>query len=270
MKRFLNSLVLLLLLSLPVQAATLDRAVCSTADKSGGACSTTVLLESTNQEISKLYQGNALKIQSLTGTNNLAGATTPAATSLTDGEMRVITIVNENTGPVTYNDNSIGAIAVTTAGGSALGSGNLKAGYTYVLTYNGSGNKWIVLTPLGTGATSASNPFVTTSLTAALTDERVLTGGNCLTVTDGGSNSTATVAVASCSSANLASGVTDETGSGKVVFSTSPSLTTPAIGSAGMTFAGSSSGTATLKAPAVAGTAVITLPLTTEDRKSVV
>jgi hypothetical protein len=68
--------------------------------------------------------------------------------------------------------------------------------------------------------------------------------------------------------ANGGTGVTSSTGTGSVVLSsspsiTSPSLTTPAIGSAGADFAGSTSGTTTLKASAVAGTTTITMPATT-------
>ena len=65
------------------------------------------------------------------------------------------------------------------------------------------------------------------------------------------------------SSANLAAAVTDETGSGALVFATSPSLVTPTIGSAGANFSGSTSGTVTLLANAVAGTNTITLPAST-------
>ena len=62
------------------------------------------------------------------------------------------------------------------------------------------------------------------------------------------------------SSANLASAVTDETGSGALVFGTSPSLTTPIIGSAGFTLNGSTSGTTIVKANATAGGWTLTLP----------
>jgi hypothetical protein len=67
------------------------------------------------------------------------------------------------------------------------------------------------------------------------------------------------------SSSDLQSILSDETGSGAVVFGTSPSitsatLTTPTIGGAGVTFNGSSSGTAVLRAAAASGTTVLNLP----------
>jgi hypothetical protein len=69
--------------------------------------------------------------------------------------------------------------------------------------------------------------------------------------------------LATPSSANFAGAITDETGTGSVVLATSPTLVTPTIGVATATtvsYAGSTSGTATLAAPAVAGTTTITLP----------
>ena len=70
--------------------------------------------------------------------------------------------------------------------------------------------------------------------------------------------------LATPSSANFASAITDETGTGSVVLATSPTLVTPTLGVASATsvaFAGSTSGTATISAPAVAGTGTaITLP----------
>jgi len=72
-------------------------------------------------------------------------------------------------------------------------------------------------------------------------------------------------AFAATTSAELISVVSDETGSGALVFGTSPSitsatLTTPVIGGAGVTFNGSSSGTAVLRATAASGTTVLNLP----------
>lgn len=92
-----------------------------------------------------------------------------------------------------------------------------------------------------------------------------LTNGTGLPISTGVSGLGTGVAtfLATPSSANLASAVTDETGSGALVFGTSPSLTTPAIGSAGATFAGSSSGTTTVAATAAAS-GTLTLPAATD------
>lgn len=72
--------------------------------------------------------------------------------------------------------------------------------------------------------------------------------------------------LATPTSVNLANAMTNETGTGSVVFNTSPTLFSPTLGEAAATsvaFAGSTSGTATLVAPAVAGTSTITLPAVT-------
>jgi hypothetical protein len=69
--------------------------------------------------------------------------------------------------------------------------------------------------------------------------------------------------LATPTSANLLTAVTDETGTGSLVFATNPSLTLPTIGGTGARFSGSTSGTVTLLAAATAGTTTITLPATT-------
>jgi hypothetical protein len=61
------------------------------------------------------------------------------------------------------------------------------------------------------------------------------------------------------SSANLASAITDETGSGSLVFATLPTF-----GSTGVKFSGSTSGTTTVLATATAGTTTLTLPAATD------
>jgi hypothetical protein len=66
-------------------------------------------------------------------------------------------------------------------------------------------------------------------------------------------------AFAATTSAELATVVADETGTGALVFATSPALVTPGIGSGGAVFQGSTSGTTTLRAAAAAG-GTLTLP----------
>jgi hypothetical protein len=69
--------------------------------------------------------------------------------------------------------------------------------------------------------------------------------------------------LATPTSANLRAVVTDETGSGALVFATSPSLVTPAIGSGGFTIAGATSGSTSIVATAAAS-GVLTLPSATD------
>jgi len=65
--------------------------------------------------------------------------------------------------------------------------------------------------------------------------------------------------LATPSSANLASAITDETGSGSLVFATLPTF-----GGTGVKFTGSTSGTTTVLATAIAGTTTLTLPSATD------
>ena len=70
---------------------------------------------------------------------------------------------------------------------------------------------------------------------------------------------------ASTTSAQLAAVISDETGSGALVFGNAPTITnaslvTPTIGGAGATYSGSTSGSTVLRAAAAAGTTTITMP----------
>ena len=73
---------------------------------------------------------------------------------------------------------------------------------------------------------------------------------------------------ASTTSAQLAGVISDETGSGALVFGTAPTITnaslvTPTVGGAGATYSGSTSGSTVLRAAAAAGTTTITMPAVT-------
>ena len=59
--------------------------------------------------------------------------------------------------------------------------------------------------------------------------------------------------------------VTANTGNGLIVRATSPTLTTPTISSGGASFVGSTSGTTTLVATAIAGTTTLTMPALTDN-----
>jgi hypothetical protein len=129
--------------------------------------------------------------------------------------------------------------------------------------------------PVGNGGTGAAtftaNNVLLGNGTSAFQVVAPGTNGNLLT-----SNGTTWVSAAAPSGMVYpSSGIPNSTGtswgtsystsgSGTVVaLATSPSLTTPTIGSAGATFSGSTSGTTVFKAAAIAGTTTITMPATT-------
>ena len=112
------------------------------------------------------------------------------------------------------------------------------------LITNGAG----ILSFSGAAFAPSGATYVTLSLDGTLTAERVLTGTAAqITITDNGANSTVVVSVptpftfpgtvsnnlsifGATTSAQLAGVINDETGSGLLVFNTSPTLVTPALG----------------------------------------
>jgi hypothetical protein len=104
----------------------------------------------------------------------------------------------------------------------------------------------------GTGTTSTTFTNLTTNVTGTLP---VANGGTGITSLGTG----VATFLGTPSSANLASAVTDETGSGSLVFATLPTF-----GTTGIKFSGSTSGTTTVLSGATAGTSVLTLPVATD------
>ena len=112
----------------------------------------------------------------------------------------------------------------------------------------------------------ATSPTLTTPLLGTPTSG-VLTNCTGLPITTGVSGLAAGIAtfLGAPSSANLASAMTDETGSGLLVFATSPTLTTPILGNAtasSILLNGVTSGTVTVKTADIAGTHNFILPIT--------
>lgn len=102
--------------------------------------------------------------------------------------------------------------------------------------------------------------------TSAITADRSLTLADGDTILQTGTMAVTSgnlTQFASTTSAQLASIISDETGTGVLVYNNTPSLITPSIGGGGANFAGSTSGTSNLKASAIAGATTITLPATT-------
>lgn len=140
-----------------------------------------------------------------------------------------VAIANGGTGQTTAN-NAFNALAPSQTGNSGK-----------YLTTNGTDASWATISSAGTvtsvAATvpaflSISGSPITTSGTLAISYS-----GTALPVANGGTGITSfgsgvATWLGTPSSANLAAAVTDETGSGSLVFGTSPTLTTPNIDSA--------------------------------------
>lgn len=109
------------------------------------------------------------------------------------------------------------------------------AGQVLQVNSGATAPEWVAST--GTGnVVRATSPSLTTPVLGTPTSG-TLTNCTGLPITTGVSGLGANVAtfLATPSSANLAAAVTDETGSGSLVFATSPSLTTPTLGVASAT-----------------------------------
>ena len=158
-------------------------------------------------------QGGAATFITVAGTDTLTGTTTHALAAYATGNQFSFLVANTNTGAVTLNVDGIGAKAITRTGTTALVAADMVAGQAVEIIYDGTrfqlvnGNSFTNLKISGTlgvtgVATFTAQPIVS-SLTAALP---VFTDGFKGLVSN------------------------TMTGTGSVVMSISPSLTTPALG----------------------------------------
>lgn len=100
--------------------------------------------------------------------------------------------------------------------------------------YAWNGASWVVIGGAGSGA-PVNASYVVMGLNATLTDERVLTQGNLITVTDGGAGGAATVAVDS-TKLTITAGKIDKTGAGTLTLDAAGAytLTIAATGTAAL------------------------------------
>lgn len=157
----------------------------------------TVTCPDINEEIANANQRGIINLGSVAGTSTAitANAIPFALTTLNDGQNFQLKPGQNNGGATTLAINALTAKAIVSPAGVALGAGDLQASTIYLLRYYGADDHFRVITTLGTGTASASNAYVTVGNTASLSSERAITAGAMLSGTDGGANSTWTIAV---------------------------------------------------------------------------
>ncbi len=181
---------------------------------------------------------------SASGTTTLSSLTASTALALNGGS-QVVSVTNTGSGSnvlatsptlVTPALGTPSSATLTNATGLPIVAGTtgtltVLRGGTGVTTSTGSGNVVLSTSPtLVTPALGTPSALVGTNITgtaAGLTAGNVTTNANLTGAVTSVGNATS---LGSFSSANLAAALTDETGTGSVVFATSPTLVTPALG----------------------------------------
>jgi hypothetical protein len=168
------------------------------------------------------------------GTPTSGVLTSATGLPLTTGVTGTLPVANGGTGQNTYTN---GQLLIGNTTGNTLAKATLTAGSGVAIT-NGAGSITIAATGSGGTVTSVNGSGGSTGLTLTggpITGTGTLEIGGILVPANGGTGITSLGAgvatfLGAPSSANLAAAVTGETGSGALVFATSPTLVTPALG----------------------------------------
>jgi hypothetical protein len=191
----MRKLITLALLLITAGAALAqDRTVTYTP----GASNLQSVTSDVNTEVGELYKRAKAKCTA-TGTNTIACTSISAPlAAYSDGMTTSFIAANSISGAATFNQDSVGAVAIQTAAGAAAGTGDITSGTLYTLEYVASTPAWRIVSSGaagGGGGAAVGADYLQLSNNATNTTERVFTPGTGLSGTDGGANSTYTLAI---------------------------------------------------------------------------
>lgn len=116
-------------------------------------------------------QVNAVKVlASVAGTNTITGSMTPDLTAYSAGMLVVFNPAVTNTGAVTINIDSLGALDIFRFGGEALQAGDLVAGIPAQLVLDSGADDFILLNPQNTGFRNLPQSVQAANYTLVITD----------------------------------------------------------------------------------------------------
>ncbi len=192
--------------------------------------------------ITASLSGNASTSSKLTNARNINGVAFDGSVDININTNNDLTFDNSGTGAAassTFNGSAAKTISYNTIGASPLaGSSSITtvgtitsgtwSGTTIGVANGGTG----VTSSTGTGSLVLSNSPTLITPALGTPSSATLTNATGLPISTGvaGLGTGVSTLLGSPSSANLASAVIDETGSGALVFATSPSFTTPSLG----------------------------------------
>ena len=193
-------------------------------------------------------------------------ATTQASNASTSATAAAASATSAAASYDSFDDRYLGPLATAPTldnDGNSLLIGALYWNTTSSLLYIWNGSAWIQAAFSILGAVTDFSAG-TTGFTPSTSTSGTITLAGTLNASNGGTGITSlgsgvATFLGTPSSANLAAAVTNETGSGSLVFATLPTFDTT-----GVKFSGSTSGTTTVVSGATAGTSVLTLPVATD------
>ena len=177
--------------------------------------------EDFNLVTGKVYEINGTAVLSATalGTGVISSSLTSVGT-ISSGTWNGSVVAGQYGGTGVANTGK----TITVSGNTTIGSS------THTVTFTTGGNTSVTLPTTGTLATLAGSESLTNKKLGSLTSNGLVTtsgGDGTLSVTTLGSG--VATFLSTPTSANLISAVSDETGSGSLVFGTSPTLATPNV-----------------------------------------